>query len=227
MSDENATGLTVFQQAMGLKEVDVNAVERELSALGLSGSAFLGELRLVGFSGELVTDHNQRAGDFCYKRDKSVTALGKETDFIPLTYRVKAIDFNSLAVSFTPESSVFRDIHNRSAQANSNCATGPEFLVYIPTIGKFATYHLGSKSAQKGAMDLVKRLMKPVHAKSTLAENAKKQKWFVPNFSDSAVAFDAPEQEDAQEALRLYESAKARETQAPPEANTSGNGREV
>src|SRR5262245_5693505 len=71
--------------------------------------------------------------------------LGSEVDVLPLSWRPKATSFEGeTPVSFfNPKSEEFLAVQKKSESPNSNCVFGPEFLLWVPSVRRFATFLMG------------------------------------------------------------------------------------
>lgn len=82
------------------------------------------------------------------------TPLGEDVDVVPIAWRFKALETvpgQKPRSTTDPNSDLFKEIASRSTQTNSNCQAGIEYLIWIPSISKFATYLMGNKTALKEA----------------------------------------------------------------------------
>ncbi len=84
--------------------------------------------------------------------------LGPEVDVLPISWRPKAMrmgDGNGNPVSyFNPRAQEFLDIQKDSEQQDSGCMFGPEFLIWVPSVRRFATYFMSSKTSRRQAPEL-------------------------------------------------------------------------
>lgn len=221
--------LTKLQESLGLVDTSNNDAVKALSNAGLLGGDYFPELRQVS-SGDLVNKFNQKAGDFCVKQGESVTALGREIDIIPIAMRPKAIDFEEMVNSYNPQSPVFQSIYGRADKADSGCAVGTEFLIFVPALNVFACYFAGSKSARKASIVPAKNMGKVLHGTSYLAESGK-YSWWAPKWTESDAEVITPAIEEARTALTKFnretETSLKAEATAPVEGATASTGREV
>lgn len=86
--------------------------------------------------------------------------LGTRVEVLPLAWRPKALDTKaSPPVSrYDVKSQDFRNIQERSSGRDSGCMYGPEYLLWIPSLKKFATFFMGTKSARREAPVLKTKL---------------------------------------------------------------------
>lgn len=83
--------------------------------------------------------------------------LGPEVEVLPVSWRPKAmrIPTNANPISyFNPKDEDFLKVQKDSEQPNSGCMFGPEFLLWIPSMKRFATYFMSSKTSRRQAPEL-------------------------------------------------------------------------
>ena len=127
----------------------------------VSGGRFLARLMLYGSKSEPVTEEKVPVGYSYVEGKDGFTYLGKDIDILALSWRPKAIDMSGdqIIANHDIQSDQFKAIrHKADNVSNSSCMYGPEFLVWIPAIGKFATFLMGSKTARNEAPKLMTRL---------------------------------------------------------------------
>ena len=151
-SDSNA--LATLQAAIGQ-----NALQKDNAIFdSLAKSAdYFGRLQLCGSNSKHFKKNLIPKAHYAYiVTEEDFTDLGLQIDIFPIAWRPKAIDMTGKTpvAIFDEKSPEFKEISERSFQQNSNCAYGPEFLVWIPAIGKFAGFFLGSKTARSEAKNV-------------------------------------------------------------------------
>jgi len=134
--------------------------------------------------------------------------LGKEIDVLLLEWRAKALDVSDKAhpvSNYDSTSEEFLDIRERSGIANSGCMWGPEFLVWLPSIRKFATFFFGSNSARKEAKKVVAifqmakaATFKPYHIVKS------KFDWFVARATVCSTPFEMPDEDEASKQIEKF-----------------------
>jgi hypothetical protein len=123
--------------------------EKMTSAMG-----YLPRLTQFTDASALVKKREIAGGFYLVSSKDDRLALGEEVDFVPVAWRFKALETppGAKPISSTdPNSEVFKSIAARSHQPNSNCQTGIEYLIWVPSVAKFATFLMGSKTALKEA----------------------------------------------------------------------------
>lgn len=99
--------------------------------------------------------------------------MGKDIVVIPVAWRFKALDNSGPKPisSLDPESATFQSIAARANDADSRCQAGPEFLLWIPALAKFATYLMSNRTARREAVQVKEFLKRPIEIRTkTYAE---------------------------------------------------------
>jgi hypothetical protein len=121
-----------------------------------AGSSFLPYMQLYSNACELVKQGGFQMNHYGLAKGKDdVVDLGKEIDIVVLERRFKAMDLRNGGVLsyYTYASDQFQAVMAvvDSKEANSRCMYGPEFLIWIPSVGEFATFYMQSISAKNEA----------------------------------------------------------------------------
>lgn len=164
----------------------------DVLAVSKSGD-YLPRLTLVGSNSDVFkTGKVTQIGVYALIWDENrFKVLGSEVPFLSMAVRPTAMDLSAgnPIIYHNRKSSEFIRIQNASKIQGSQCIFGPEFLVWIPDAGEFATFFMGSWSARKESPNLLSLMEKPdksfgpakaLLAKPAIGENAKKQKYHVP-----------------------------------------------
>ncbi len=118
------------------------------------GADYLCRLQLQGSNSKLVKLKKIPCGHYAYITTKeNFLDLGESVDVLAITWRPRALDMSGpTPVSFyDPKTPQFKDVADRSFVSDSNCTFGPDFLVWIPEIKRFASLHWGSRTARLDA----------------------------------------------------------------------------
>jgi len=142
-------------------------------------------------SGEFPINH------YALIKNQNKTDLGKEIDIIVIAWKPKAMDTSGdeVIVSHKPKTPLFDSIVAKSAIKDSGCMQGPEFLIYVPTVKKYATFFLGTKSARREASNVLGRLGKAATLKSRNVQ-WKGFDWYAPVCIACTGAFELPATEE-------------------------------
>lgn len=175
MENENelATLPESFPVGQFVQEEDFDAMVRP---------SFLPRIQLCGGNSDIVKEGKIPVGHYALIRNADdFVDLGLEIVVVPLTYRFAAMRFGGEKVEqfFNPKSDDFKAVQAESEEKDSQCAYGPQFLVWIPSVKEFATWLLGSKSARPEARKVKVLMMRPAMLRGKLVANDR-YKWHVP-----------------------------------------------
>jgi hypothetical protein len=167
-----------------------------------SPNKFLPRIQLMSSSSIAVTKRQIQGGNFGLTSGKDLVDLGQQFDCWPLNVRPKALDMREKRpVSyFDSKSEQFAAIKAASTVQNSRCMWGPEFLLWLPSEGKFATYFFGNPTHRRAAPDLKALLTapdfpKPATISSVLIET-EQYVWHGPEIVECSTPFDLPSKEE-------------------------------
>ena len=134
---------------------------------------------------------------------KNITDLTLEVDVIPIAWRPKAMRIKGKDVTsvydFKNEEFLKIDEIVKAKTPNSGCMTGPEYLVWIPIIKRFAGYYMCNTSAKMVADD-VKRALKEQRA-ITLGSRfvqGKQNSWQAPTINSCSTPFSPEDLPDTE-----------------------------
>lgn len=155
------TGDNFDQQFAGLIPEDVQLQKyTEQDAEAISGGGFLPRLQVMGSNTDLVKEGKCTMGvhALVFTKDR-FTELGKEVPFLSLTFRTKALripkDGSNPMSYFDRNTAEFKKVMVDSVAPNSGCMFGPEFLIWLPNPGAFATYFFGNPTMRRSAPALL------------------------------------------------------------------------
>lgn len=124
-----------------------------------TASDFLPRVQIMGSNSTLVQEGKVKQGTHAivWTADR-YQELGAEISFLSLSFRTKALripkDGNPISY-FDRQSDNFKKVMVDSAVSDSGCMFGPEFLIWLPVPGCFATYFFGSKTGRRSAPALL------------------------------------------------------------------------
>lgn len=127
-------------------------------------SGFLPRLSLMNSTSEQVKMDKMKQGYYALvKSADDCIDMTKEVNCIPFAWRPKALNMKNkkkVIAAYNPKSKLFEEIAAMSQTSGSNCMYGPEYLIYIPHIQTWATFHMASKTARRTAGEVKERLEK-------------------------------------------------------------------
>ena len=187
-----------------------------------SASAFLPRIMLMATTSGLVVDKKMAAGDYALVDGDSFIDLGSEFDLLVCNWRPKAMDVsgNEIVSAYDPDSAVFKEIQAKADVKDSGCMFGPEFLVYVKSAKKYASYFMSSKTSRREAPALRKYLTKAATLKSHLIDPPKsKYKWYGPVVTSCSTPFEVPSLESLKVEINKFNNPPVEEREPADEAS--------
>lgn len=197
----------------------------EQKALKDASSSYLGYLAIVAGSSNLVMK-GMPVGNWALVRGEAPVDLGKSIDAAVLAMRFFARNNDTGVMSFDRTSNTYKDIALEAQAKGSNSMCGPQFLLFIPSLGEFVTLGLMSWSAKKISDSLGDILATTQFARFGVApqQNKDKQTYFVPTVTkQDGKDVRLPSKEECLEQINKFKTAKA---EAAPEKATETKSRE-
>lgn len=155
--------------------------------LSKGGVNYLPRISLVQGISELATSRKALQGNFAVVVSKTdVRDIGEQFIGIALVSRVKAITYESTPPLsyFKPGTPGFDDVKAKALENVKNYAVGYEYLIWMPDLNMFATYHLGTQTSRPETKNLMPLLGKLAKFKSE-AVKGKKGSFYVPRIGAS------------------------------------------
>lgn len=201
--------------------------KKELESLSAGGN-WLPRLALFGGNSDAAKEGKIPIGHYGLVTGKDQLAvLGPEVDVLVISWRPTAIDTSGDTVvsSHDKDSDLFKRIQEQADNVkDSGCMYGPEFLIWIPSLKKYATFLLGSKSFRREAMPLSQLMSKAATLKAKLV-STDRFKWHVPVTMACTTPFgELPDLEDIKEKAESFNNppAPAEPELVEPEPSKSG-----
>jgi hypothetical protein len=117
---------------------------------------YLPYIQLLGGNSKEAKKDGTLMGTFVLTKGKNMIRLGKEFTALILSWRTKAMQYKPKALSFYDRhSEAFKKIQATADEKNSNKGFGPEFLLWLPEHGEYATYFFGNKTGRVEAPNLL------------------------------------------------------------------------
>ena len=206
MSDEKS--LIKIDTANAAIQVSQVGGDADALAKVTTSGDYLPRLQLMTSNSDKCKQGDFPINHYAMIRDQTFTDLGTDVDVLVIAWRPKALEIGEeLISSYDPDCETFKSIESRSAQQNSGCMFGPEFLVYIPEQRAFATFFMGSKSARKEAPNVHAKLQKSGTLSSKLIETTK-FKWQAPLMKGCSTPIDLPDKVDIDEQVQKFLNPK-------------------
>lgn len=226
-SNELVENLTVAAGSLIPSFAPSEEVEKSFDTLS-SAASWFNRIQLFGSNSGKVQEGKMPVGNYGYVSDKdTVTALGTEVDVLVISWRPLAIatQDDPIRSSHDRTSEVFKDIENRANnEKDSGCVYGPEFLLWIPALKKFATFMLGSKSFRREAPILKSFMSRSATLKVKLV-SGDRYKWHVPVTTPCSTPFELPSMDDLKATADLFNNPPVRKEPEKIATTTANPGR--
>lgn len=187
MSEENAltappSGGTLLAQHGIETAVDRKAFDQ------LVESKFLPRIQLMTSRSGKCEKGEFPANHYALIRGQDYKDLGASVNVLVIAWRAKAMDTggDEIISVFDQEHSEFIRIKSKSAEKDSGCMFGIEFLLWVPEDDQFVTFFMASISARNEAPLLLERLGGMATISTQVLEN-KKYTWNSPKVSKCSV----------------------------------------
>ena len=156
--------------------------EEDFNASRAGGGAdFLPRIQLMTANAAKCKEGSFPTNHYALVENQSYKDLGGNVDVLIICFRPKALEIgDGVVASHDTESELFGQIVERASQPDSGCMYGPEFLVWIPSEKRFATFFMGSKSARRES-PAVKSRLKAAATLGARKVTTSKYTWFAPS----------------------------------------------
>lgn len=198
----------------------------------MRSASYLPRLTLLTANSKDVKAGEVSANTYRFESGDVKTVLGKVVEIVPLAVRFTAVmtddgegNFISIHTMKASTNEMFQEIKNISEKGGfgSGAMYGPEFLIWIPSLGKFASFFCNNKSARNMASNIKDLIGQASTLASKMASN-KKFEWFVPTITMSNVPVtNVPDNETLETVIEKFTSATGSDLEPAAEAE----GREV
>lgn len=179
-SDETLTLDTLGKENTQVSKYDDNVFD----GLG-TGGRFLPRIQLVTANSDKCKKPASQGGGFpvnhyALVQGKTYQDIGESVDLLCVAWRPKALDMNDDIITvYNPNDAEFKRIQELSEQKDSGGMWGYEFLCWVGSLGQFATFFMGSKSARNEAPNL-KALINQFATLRSVYIEGKKHSWQAP-----------------------------------------------
>lgn len=197
--------------------------DKAFEAVVTSGN-YLPRLQLMTSQSEKCKDGSFPINNYALVVGEIFNDLGKEVDILVICFRPKAIEMGDAVIScYDQNAEEFKRIATKSEQPNSGCMFGPEFLVYVPSHKKFATFFMGSKSARKEA-PAVRALMQAAATLKSKKITTPQYTWFAPQAVPCSTPFELPDMELLKKEVEKFNNPPAQEVEKAKSEQSAGDG---
>jgi len=170
-----------------------------------SGGGFLPRVQLMTSNSAKCKSGDFSVNHYALIQDQKFDDLGKNVDVLIVDWRPKALETGEAVISvFDPNDDEFARIQERSLnEKDSGCMFGPEYLVWIPSVKRFATFFMGTKSSRREAGAVKARMHKAATLGSQKCKNASYE-WFAPECQACSTPFEMPNKSELAEVVEKF-----------------------
>ena len=180
------------------------------------GDSYLPRLQLFSGKSDACTDGRIPINHYGLVDGDDIVDLGSEIIVAVLAARHKAMCTDGdVQSSHDPTTELFKDFVARSSVKDSGCMYGPEFLVYVTSVAKYATYFMGSKTARRESKKFKPLMSKPAKLSSKPVEKGK-YKWLAPVILPSEEVVELPDMDKATAELDKFRNPPKDAVEAAP-----------
>ena len=131
------------------------ADDKSFDIVSSSGN-YLPRIQLFGGNSGPAKEGKIGIGRWGFVKGDSIIDLTPEFNCLCVSWRPKAmrISGDQIVSSFNPQNPMFKKIQVDSEIKDSGCMFGPEYLLWVAGLGKFATLFMSSKTMRKEAPNL-------------------------------------------------------------------------
>lgn len=183
--------------------------EDDFNAVAVSAD-FLPRFQLFGSNSEACKEGKIGIGHYGLVVGDDIVDLGKEIDVYVVTWRPKALEMadDAILAVHDPKSPDFERIKKLAGVKDSGCMYGPEFLLYVPSQEKFATFFAGSKTSRRESKNIRTVLGCAATFKSHLIKTAK-YSWHGPVVTPCSSPLDQPDEAELAEQVEKFSNPPA------------------
>lgn len=193
-----------------------------------TATKFLPRLQLFSSNSGEVKEEKIRQGHYglLTMKGQPVIDLSESIDVLICVWRPKALDMTSENVisCFNVEDPLFKEIAEKSEDADSGCMFGPEFLVWIPSVKKFATFFCGSKTARRESVNIKSLCGHRATLKSNFIKKGR-YSWHGPRVIECSTPFDMPEPDDLREKVEDFNNPLSQQVEKIDPSLETGRAR--
>jgi hypothetical protein len=186
---------------------------------------YLPRLQLLTSASEVCKSGDFPVNHFAIIQGQNNKDLGESVNVLVLAWRPKALEMGEEVISiFDTKNTEFTRIQALSAEKDSRCMYGPEFLVWVPDSHEFATFFMGSKSMRREAPSLNNRMKKGATLKPHKITSSK-YTWFSPKVEPCTTIFELPDEEETIEQVKKFLSPPTKVVERVSEEEKSSRAR--
>ena len=183
---------SVFSEALIPADAALSKYDDAAFSSATKSGEWLPRLQLMTSSAEKCKRAEFPTNHYALVDGSNFIDIGTTVDVLVITWRPKAIEMGDEVITvYDPSNPEFARIQELSDVKDSGCMFGVEFLLWVASQGRFATFFMGSKSARRESANVKALMKKAATLKSSLIET-KKYSWQSPCVSPCSTPFDPP-----------------------------------
>ena len=183
---------------------------------------YLVRIQLFGATSSLVKQSKFPMAHWGYVADKeNPIDLGGQFDCLVLALRGCAARLTSdpVITVYDVNHPEYAKIRDESEIQDSGCVYGPEFLIYIPAIEQYATYHMNNATARRESPKMKALLGKAATVKAKFIEG-KKHSWHGPDVLPCSTLLNPPEEAKLLETVKKFVNPEVKVVESAPDTGT-------
>lgn len=167
----------------------------------IAGTTFLPRLQLCQASSNLCKRNKVPNGTYAVVKGKDVVVhlLGDAVDALIVSWRPRALRFEEggkLLSFYNPATPGFKQVEIDAQVKDSGCLYGPEYLVYLPSVGEFCTFHFNNPTMRMAASGMLPNIGGLVTCKVEFIEKGKNS-WHGPVILVNSTPMTPPQDREA------------------------------
>ncbi len=195
-------------------------------------SVFLPQIRVYGSSNQLVKKGKFPMGHFgLYISSESIVDLGEQFDSLAIAWRPRtsSVDgdapinfYGKLVDNVWEYTKEFTDFQTRSMAKEEGYLAGLEFLLYVPSVKKFALFFMGNPTLRQEGSNVVALIGCGATFKINLIEK-KKYSWHGCKVFECTTPFDLPSEDDIKKEVVSFRQPKDSDVEFADDSQGSSN----
>ena len=188
---------------------------------------YLSRVQVMGGNSDYVKEAKIQIGHYALIHNKdSFADLTQQFDCLVVGWRPKAMDVGGEQVIsvYNHEKDEFKRIQEKSAEQNSGCMFGPEYLLWLAEAKTFATFFFSSKSARREAGNMKSCVGRAATCRIQLIKT-KKFSWHSPEIVACSTPFDIPGVPELKEQLEKFNNPPESDIETVDDAEKSDRER--
>ena len=206
--------------------------ETEMAKMMGSSGKFLPRLQFMTANSKLCKEGNFPINNFALVSGSDYTDLGKTVDVILLGSRPKALDINIPLSCYKPNldddgnfTGDFKEIAERADAKEAGNMWGPEFLLYLPGLKKYATFFMSTITMRYEAPKVQAQLGCAVTFEGNKIVT-KKHEYFSAVVTECDTILEPPEADEMNKVIFTFKNPPKQETERADDEESDATERD-